>query len=512
VSRRRQPPCRTVLRRSKKFWCKRSVRPWWGLLFSLLASWLPAFAASTAPASVGPLVAASAPEPQPNPQTSSFGLRPALPAGCSEALSTPWPTVASRRRALIQKLQDLRPTCIESAPLLGLLGALLLEDGDPAQALIWLERSLLLEPNNLGVVADHAFALSQLGEPAALDALRFDWKDRPDLPVALRDRMFPAEGRNRFALPAVRLGQTRQDTWGVAGDISLLAGHENNLDRSPRLKELTLTIPGEPFVLPVDSPKRAGAALAGSATFLVAYAPSAATVLRTGLALNARHAQAHAGTDWQQVQWAANASHSWNGLRAQLDLALAWFGGRLGEPYRQDRLSIAADVNVSRCRLRLSTEADQRKMSSTVSLNAHSTSTSVGVMCHWREEKNWGSSVSHRNVRDRPETELRPGGEQRTRSSLVRLFGVFPWTTKLELAARYSVAQDDFGYNPLLLNNAVRQLRSRQLSLELAHPLPSATGSTLELVLQWEKVRQTSNLALFSFQADSVYGGLRWSW
>lgn len=508
MSRRRQQPCANVQRRSKRSWRGRSARPWSCLLFLVWASWLPAFAASTDGVSAVTLVAAAGP----NPQTASFVPRPVQPVVCNEALSTPWPSVASGRQALIQKLQDLRPTCIESAPLLGLLGALLLEDGDPAQALIWLERSLLLDPNNLGVVADHAFALSQMGEPAALEALLIEWKGRLDLPVALRERLFPAEGRNRFALPTVRLGQTRPATWGVAGDVSLLAGHENNLDRSPRLKELTLTIPGEPFVLPVDSPKRGGVAYAGSATFLMAFAPSAATVLRTGFGLTARHAQAHETTDWQQVQWAANASHSWNGLRAQLDLATAWFGGRLGEPYRQDRMSITADVHVRRCRLRLSTDADQRKMSNTVSQNAHGSSTSVGVMCHWQEEKNWGSSISHRNGRDRPETDLRPGGEQQTRSSLLRLFGVFPWTTKLELAARYNITQDAFGYNPLLLNNAVRQSRSRQFSLELAHPLPSASGSTHELVLQWEKVRQTSNLSLFSFQADSVYGGMRWSW
>ena len=86
---------------------------------------------------------------------------------CTALATSPWPLTAASRRTLLHRFEAVRTACIAHAPFLAMLGALWLEEGEPDQALLWLERSLMLEPEQLGAQADHALALAALGEPAA---------------------------------------------------------------------------------------------------------------------------------------------------------------------------------------------------------------------------------------------------------------------------------------------------------------------------------------------------------
>jgi tetratricopeptide (TPR) repeat protein len=110
---------------------------------------------------------------------------------CSQAASQTWPATDTLRRGEVQRLERLLPACIDNPMFLATLGGLLLEQGDAEQALIWLERSLLIDPGNLGAQADHALTLAALGEPKALEQLTRAWQARTDLPPLLRDRLFP---------------------------------------------------------------------------------------------------------------------------------------------------------------------------------------------------------------------------------------------------------------------------------------------------------------------------------
>ena len=107
---------------------------------------------------------------------------------CGDLSQAAWPTGASARRARLQRLDLVRQLCASHGPFLAALGALWLEEGEPNQALLWLERALLLDPGNLGAQADHALALAALGEPAALAELAKAWAGRTDVPAALRDK------------------------------------------------------------------------------------------------------------------------------------------------------------------------------------------------------------------------------------------------------------------------------------------------------------------------------------
>jgi hypothetical protein len=409
-------------------------------------------------------------------------------------------------------MQLARASCIENPEFLAALGALILDDGDAEQALIWLERALLLDPDNRGAQADHALALAQMGEPDALREIIRSWRGRTDLPVALRNKLFPPDPRNSFAFPAVRFGQPPPQTWAVQGEISAVLGHENNLDRSPRLSELTLTIPDGPFVLPVVSQPRSGAARIASAAVQLAYAPSVSSVVRTGLNITGRDAAGNHGTDWNQLQWASSASYHWPWARAQIENSASWVGGPLSEPYRLIRSSVSAEAAFLACRLRAGYERERRKQSRTTNFNSDAEGWSGSLQCPVPETATWSVALSGRDGRDAPDSIDRPGGRQHLRSSGLRVAGTMVNGIRVDASVRLSKVQDATGYSVLLSDDAQRHLVLRQISLELARSLGGYGWPGVEAVAQVQSARQTSNLQLFVYRADSFYGGLRWSW
>ena len=423
-----------------------------------------------------------------------------------------WPTSGIVRRAHIIRLELARPQCIDHPAFLAVLGALLLEDGDAEQALIWLERSLLLDPGDLGTQADHALALAQLGQPAALTELARAWQGRSDLPPALRDKLFPPDTRISMALPPAKLGGTVAPVWSLYREVSLMGGYEDNLDHSPRLTELTLTTSEGPVVLPVISQPRSGTALQSSGSFQLAWTPSAATAVRSGLSVNARTAPNDGPTDWQHVQWAVNASRSWAWWRAQAELASTWVGGRLTEPYRLLRFGVSAEARVWACRTRLTADVEQRVQSDTRTLDGQSSSLTFNQLCPVTSLPGWTWTVALRRGIDRPDSPERPGGLQKSWSAGLRLAGPIGPDTRLDASLRSSAIRDAEGYSGLQQSGAIRNQRQFQWAVEASHRLDPATWPGAEIVVQWNQVRQGSNLELFQYNARSLYGGVRWAW
>lgn len=446
--------------------------------------------------------------------TPSTRLPKPLPrvAACVEQSRANWPDGPIARRDRVAELERLRHLCIDDAAFLALLGALLLEDGDAEQALVWLERSLLLDPDSLGTRVDHALALAALGQPKSLKEIADALRHRVDVPPALRARLYPSDQRSAFAWPSVRLGHALRPIWGAQGEISLLTGHEGNLDRSPRLSELTLTLPDGVLVLPVESQPRSGAASLGAAALALAYAPQAATVLRTGVILAARAASSQRPTDWHQWQWAAGASHTHNGLRGQLDLSVGGIGGPLGEPYALRRLGLSVETPLKDCRIRLTLEREQRVQSRTATLDSRTDAWLASVQCPSPVGPDWRWMLDLRAGRDRPDLPDRPGGLQRSSGAGLRLTGTAWQDATVELGLRTGTARDALGYSPLLDNNAPRRMALHQVSMEIAVPLQRTDAARLEAVIKWQTAYQSSNLPLFRYRANSAYGGLRWLW
>lgn len=438
---------------------------------------------------------------------------------CGVLASTPWPTSATARRALLQRLEALRQPCIGHAGFLGALGALWLEEGEPAQALLWLERSLLLDPSQLGTLADHALALAALGEGAARDALVQQWRDRDDIPPALRRRLAlgpePVNGRGRATATPHPAAVRPPDGWVSYREASLLTGYETNLDHSPRLNEITITPPDGPITLPLLTPlqPRRGAALIGELSWQLARSPAVGSVVQTGLQASARHAPSDSSTNWHHLQWAASVSQRWGAWRAQAQAHATWIGGSLNEPYRLARLGLSIDREAVGCSHRLLVEGERRTQQSTRSADGQATGLLWNSMCPWRGGTgDWALGLAARISTDEPITSDRPGGRQRHHSLGLRLLGTVGRSIRLDASLRASRVKDSEGYSPLLENNALRLLHQTQLTLELSRTLSWNWLPGAEALIQIQGVRQSSNLELFKYSGVSSYGGLRWRW
>jgi hypothetical protein len=407
------------------------------------------------------------------------------------------------------------------ASFLAALGGLWLEEGEPGQALLWLERSLMLDPMQPGTLADHALALAALGEGAALNALVQEWRYRADIPPALRERLVAAHaGVNGQARPSslpAPGGVRPPDGWVSYREASLTGGYESNLNYSPRLAELTITLPGEtpekrPLLTPLE-PRR-GAALATDLAWQLARSPASGTVIQAGLQASARHAPSDQDTDWHSLQLAASASQRWGSWRAQGEGRLTWIGGNLNEPYRLSRIGFSVDREAIGCNHRVTIEGERRTQRSTRTADGQATGAVWSSLCPWRGGNgDWAAGFAARASVDDPITDNRPGGRQRHQSLGLRMIGTVGSGIRFDATLRASRVQDREGYSPLLKNNAARRLHQTQLTLEFSRTLrwPWLPGGA-EAVIQLQGVRQSSNLELFAYRGLSSYGGVRWRW
>jgi hypothetical protein len=433
---------------------------------------------------------------------------------CAALAASPWPQTASARRVSLHRFEALRSQCIDHAGYLAALGALWLEEGEPAQALLWLERSLLLDPDQLGAQADHALALAALGEPAAREALVEQWLSRDDVPTALRTRLalgpMPANGKSSANLrPANTV-----DGWAFYREASLLAGYETNLDHSPRLSEITLTFPEGSIELPLAEPlqPRKGSAMLADLSWQLAHSPRTGMVVQTGLQGSARHAPSEAETDFHHLQWAGNLSQQWGAWRGQLQSSASWVGGTLSEAYRAMRLGVALDREAVGCSHRASLEGETRTHDETHIADGRTMSAQWGSQCPLGGGGSWVSGLALRYSVDKPVDPTRPGGKQQQVSLGFRVVGPLGAGFRLDANVRATRVRDAEGYSPLLEGGAVRRLNQTQLSLELAKPMGFTWLAGAEFTLQMQAVRQTSNLAIFRHEGVSTYGGLRWRW
>ncbi len=432
---------------------------------------------------------------------------PALPP-CEVLLATTWPSTPVARRALLQQMDLARPQCMGVAPFLALLGALWAEEGEHEQALVWLERALMLAPGLQGAEVDHALTLAALGEPAAAIALALAWRDRTDLPPAVSRKLQQV----LVAATALANHQNAQPRWFRQRALSLVTGYETNLDNSPRLSELTLTAPDGDITLPVVGQPRRGAAQLADASWQIAYSPQPGQVWRTGLNLGARSSASQPATDWHQIQWAASGSKQWPLWRLQIEAAAAQVGGRLNEPYRVLHLGASVDRQAWGCKLRMGADVDERRQGATTSANARIYSVSGSAQCLVPLAPRFTWTVAAAAALDQATDPDRPGGDQRQWFVRLKLSGTLGQDTKIDLGLRLGQTFDQSGYSSLLGNNTRRRVLLPQISVELSRPLRIDGWVGTELLAQLHASRAQSNLPLFSHSGVSAYTGVRWTW
>ncbi len=430
---------------------------------------------------------------------------------CQNLASSPWPRTAYDRRLLIQRLEAAREACKDQADFLALLGGTWLEEGEPDQALLWLERALMLQPDLLAAQADHALALAAKGDHTARHELVKRWQGRTDVPPLLWARLTSAHAA---ALAANQAPADSHRQWAASAELAILSGYESNLDRSPRLSELTITPPDGPIRLPLTQPlvPRPGGALVADASGQIAFSPRAGTVLQVGVMGTARVAPDESATDWHNGQFAAALSQRLNGWRLQGQANFSWFGGALNEPYRLDRWTLSLESNGLGCLHRASVDREARRQRVTSLSDGVTWGGLVSSLCPSPLSPRWAVGLALRVSSDAPVDPQRPGGRQDQWSLGLRAIGPLAGPWRIDGGLRLSFSRDRLGYSPLLENDARRRLSPIQLNLEVSRPLNWADVPGAEALIQLQALNQDSNLPIFQYSAVGAYAGIRMRW
>jgi len=430
----------------------------------------------------------------------------APPSKCDTLARSPWPAAAAARTVLREEMEASVKQCVESAPFLALLGALWLEAGEPRQALLWLERALLLDPYALGAKADHALALAALGEPAARDALLDEWRRRADVPPALMRRL-------RGRPPGDAGDPAGPARWLRRGELNLRAGADSNLDRSPTLDSITLTPPDGPIEVPIAVPlrPRRGEAVQLDIGWRVGRDSGQNSLWQASVAAAARHSPSEPGTDWYYVQGRIEHWHARGPWRAQFYGTLGRSGGPLSEAYTAARIGAAGERDLGGCTYRAAAEAELRRQQDSTYLDGDIGGITAFAQCPLDRRDLWRLAVEVRHSLDVPSRTGRPGGRQQQSGLAAKVTGTVAGM-QLEAVGIYVLASDAVGYSPLLENNARRWFRQAQVAFEISYSLRDWLDDQSQGFVQWGAHRQRSNLAIFRNEGSSISLGIRWRW
>ena len=148
-------------------------------------------------------------------------------------------------RALVE-VESSMADCQDDAIAVGLYGGLLLRSGQIAEALVWLEKALLLNPDQPGVQADYALALAAQGD-------RFSSKE-------IAGELLQMESVPRD-LEAILSSLSEVSRWETRLSASGGVGYSTNIDFVPSLNTLDLTFGDDGVAsLPLAEPSTPNAA------------------------------------------------------------------------------------------------------------------------------------------------------------------------------------------------------------------------------------------------------------
>lgn len=407
-------------------------------------------------------------------------------------------------QALAVQLQRL-PQCQQHAPWLAAMGSALNRLGRYAQAAEYLERALLLDPQQAGVQIEYAVALAgsadQLSALELLQTLRTDPGLAPELHQAVEAQLV------RWA--AAALGDANSSRAYVLARL----GHDSNLLGTPNLGNLTLTLPGQTLQLPLDESylSRPGIYRRVDAGWAARHGAWQAAVNASG-----RDSPQEPGAAMHQVQ--AIGEHT--GRNNYTNATVAYLQSRAGTRYRALGLSAGLQWEgggpIRACRSRSGLEWQQRTLADSPGLSGHYGGLQWQLTCDagasaaqqaalgaWQISVRWG--------RDLPAQAERPGGAQQQASLRLLALGA-GWAARHEwlLDAELYHQQDAQGYSAILQNNAHRRLTRLALRAEYAVPLSPASAWQLILGVEWQQ--QRSNLPLFQQKSQGGYLALRHQW
>lgn len=435
-----------------------------------------------------------------------------------ECLVANQPSVLSTLPELLQLVK----ACQNHAPWLLQVGHLQNRDGQYADAVLHLERAMLLQPGITAIQIEFAIALAGTGQADAALDLVGQVLQAPGLPDAIRTTLLQQQSSwYNERTSAAQTHQAKPTHSRVTTSFRL--GHDSNLLGAPGLTSLALSLPGQTIELPLDDSYLARSGLYNRAdvTWETVKPTTGAGLLQTAVALGLRNqgnatqgnsqqaqgvveysAPLHASLQGQGTPWGSHLGaqaatyHTTGGARYRVL-------GLQGGVHNQHLQSSNAGV----CASRLSLDWQDRSLQSNTQLSGRYTGLAATHGCQaatsgalWVQ---WGARLGV----DRPVQAQRPGGQQH-QLALRGQLGASTRTGHWQLDAEWFAQADSQGYSPWLANGAVRQLRRTSIKVEYLHPM----GADWQLQAGFEWQRQASNLLLFRQQSHGPYVALRRVW
>lgn len=384
--------------------------------------------------------------------------------------------------------------------------AALMREGRYAEALVELERQVMVEPRNAGAWLDFGlshYALGHFGESQAI----FDAIEREFLPSAA---ILAVIANYRKPIPP-KPTQPKTRRWNA--DIALWAGHETNANAGLRLNNLTLTFPDSTVTTELAIDPRYQARPSSTLQF-EAHADGETPLGETGVNLLGmgewRDRRTPGAADFGTRQFQGFMGLS--GILGPSGSAVAgatqwvlWIGRQHAALGGQDlldntRLLATLEKPLGTCLARGGGETERRRYPTQRALDGRYQGILGSMVCPA------GSSqvlLTMRYGGDRPEA-FRAGGVQIRSEVAATLQRPLFEAGRLEFALNWSRQSDRESYS-VLLGDIPRRIDRYGLSSEYAHAL----GAGWEWSLRGESWSQASNIELFRIRGSSLMTGLR---
>lgn len=425
---------------------------------------------------------------------------------------------------------------------LALQGAVLRRLGSFEQAILILERSLMLDPDRADALLDFALAKDAIGDRPTALAIYRQMLASMDPPVPVRSLLQSRIEALRPPIDGLIAGQSNHHDpelrtyLQVKQSLGFGLGYDHNVNAAISADRLRLTLAEGPVELALaESERRRSAVLSQVEHRLQAQWALPQGDLRWQHRI--AHRQPFGATDLRSSQlegelsWAPDDANDMSqssaayGLLSRLRPRYAisaqqlYVGSdRLLQGLRAQAMlqsnvqSLAIALGRERCALQATLDAEQKRYPQRHILDGISSTLGIKLLC---DGNGLPWQLYFRTSRDWPEG-LRPGGIQQRNDLGVSLqsgrglglpiFENRRLSNQLQIVA--SRVNDEKGYNPLIENNLTRNLERLTMVLESSMSI----GLNWELVQLTEFYRQASNLALFSLQGWSFALQLRRQW
>lgn len=436
-------------------------------------------------------------------QTAAQPPGPLCPEGVFTAAVVESPEDLARA---LERLAPLAQACDARDDFHAWRGALLLGAGNFADAVLALEKALLLNPDLAGAQLDYAQALARVGQLSGARELVQQVAERPDIEPALRAWLGEEAGRTSGGNPGLRL------TW--SGMLQGSIGRETNLVSASHTRELTLYLLGGPVQVQLADNQRPQAGMAFRLSGAVqAVADPGFGALRFSIFAQQRRAEAAQVPDQQFARLELAYSHPLG--EGQFQWLMARQKLHQAELYAVDDLTTsvgyAPDAAVGPCKGAAALGRSDQRYAQAENMAGRYQFGRVELRCtlagDWRIGRTAGS--------DQPVVADRPGGEKRRADVYLR----YERLLEMPLALRSG------GASPVTLSAWARSGYSRDASVysELLGSAPIRTrrhdigfGLWWRFAGQWdvgldvERSAQTSTNPLLRIDNVSIYTSVRW--